>query len=129
MSSTSGAHISDGEEDGLSKWIPDPSREHAESTWRIFTLRLPDGGAPLIVLPPPRSGLLAVLWWAAVITFLVFVVRSTILDRIAAHGRKAAGMEPPEAARPSEARLWLWFLLVLILVAAILLATRIVPGT
>jgi hypothetical protein len=84
------------------------------------------GGENLLVLPPPRSGLLAVLWWAGIISFFIMAAAYTILIRLEAH---RGGKMSARLANPSQLKILAWFLAVMVLVAAILLAIRVVPGT
>jgi hypothetical protein len=90
-----------------------------------FTLRR-IGAEKFLVLPPPRSGLLAVLWWAGIIAFLIMAAVYTVLNRLEAlRGAKMSG----RLANPSQLAILAWFLALVVLASAILLAIRVVPGT
>lgn len=79
---------------------------------------------PLVVLRPPRTGLLAVLWWAAILAFFILAAFYTIRTRFMANGNRAGG-----DTGPPQAMLWVVFLIVVALVAVVLLALHVVPGT
>ena len=84
------------------------------------------GAGNLLVLPPPRSGLLAVLWWAGIVAFVIMAAAYTVLSRLQ---ERRGGKLSPGFANPSELKIWAGFLPVMVLVAAILLAIRVIPGT
>jgi hypothetical protein len=80
---------------------------------------------PLVVLRPPRTGLLAVLWWAAILAFFILAAFYTIRTRfMSRRGNRAGGY-----TSPSQVMLWVVFLIVVAMVAVVLLALHIVPGT
>ena len=84
------------------------------------------GAGNLLVLRPPRSGLLAVLWWAGIIAFFIMAAAYSVLNRLEAlRGGKMSG----RLANPSQLAILAWFLALVVLVSAILLAIRVVPGT
>lgn len=87
------------------------------------------GTGTLLVLAPPRSGLLAVLWWAGIIAFFVSAAFYTIRGHLVAHGRNAPRTDSVDNEGPSQVALTVVFLAALVLATAILLAIRIVPGT
>jgi hypothetical protein len=76
----------------------------------------------LLVLPPPRTGGLAVLWWAALIAFFILAALDTI------RGRLRRGADSGDA-NPSQLMLLISFLVVVALVAVVLRAIRVIPGT
>ena len=84
------------------------------------------GAGNLLVLPPPRSGLLAVLWWAGILAFFIMAVAYTVLRRLE---NRRGGTALPGVENPSELKILAWFLPVMVLVAALLLASRVIPGT
>jgi hypothetical protein len=77
---------------------------------------------PLIVLRPPSRGPLAVLWWAAILAFFILAAYYAIRARSMARSGNRVG-------KPSSVTLWVLFLLVVALVAVVLFAIHIVPGT
>ena len=80
----------------------------------------------LLVLRPPRSGLLAVLWWAALIAVFIMAAAYTVLNRLEA---QRGGKMSARLANPSQLAILAWFLTLVVLMSAILLAIRVVPGT
>lgn len=80
-----------------------------------------------MVLRPPRTGLLAVLWWAGIIALFVMVGWYTIRRRLGA--RKDGGIGAARLANISQLAIWAWFLVLVVLVSAVLLAIHVVPGT
>jgi len=83
----------------------------------------------IVVLPAPETGPLAVLWWAAVLAFLILAVVFTIRAWFRTSRRRDSDAKPGGDESPSEAVLWVVFLVVVALVAAVLFAVHIVPGT
>lgn len=75
----------------------------------------------LVSIVHPNSGLLAVLWWSAVIAFVILAPIYLIRARRLA-----------KETSPSEGRgvnVYVAFLGVMALVAIVLLALRVIPGT
>jgi hypothetical protein len=79
----------------------------------------------IYLLPVPRTGLLAVLWWAGILAFFILAGLYTIrAGLIAKRGGRAS-----RDSSPSQLMLWVVFLTVVALVAVVLLALHVLPGT
>ena len=79
----------------------------------------------IYLLPVPRTGLLAVLWWAAILASFILAALYTIRTGLIA---KRGGRADRDSSR-SKVMLWVVFLIVVALVAVVLLALHVVPGT
>jgi Na+/H+ antiporter NhaC len=82
----------------------------------------------LLALRPPRTGPLAVLWWAAVVAFLVLAAVYTIRGRLGAQRRNETSADSGGVYNPSPLVLWFTFLVVVALVSVVLFALRVIPG-
>ena len=63
------------------------------------------GAGNLLVLPPPRTGLLAVLWWAGIVAFVMMAGAYTVLSWLQ---QRRGGKLSPGFANPCELKLWAW---------------------
>lgn len=83
----------------------------------------------LLVLPAPKTGPLAVLWWAAVIAVVILAAFYTVRGRFAARGGNGPSADSIRDANPSQMVLWVSFLVLMALVSAVLFAVHLIPGT
>src|SRR5260221_9582450 len=78
----------------------------------------------IYLLPVPRTGLLAVLWWAGILAAFILAAIYMIRTGLIAKREVGAGSD----SSPSQVMLWAVFLIVAALVTVVLLALHVVPG-